>query len=81
MQYTFLMILLYLYKICNIYLIMFFNLDELNPAFICANDIASLVCLFGVKFFNPFLSFTSCSSPSVVVSHAILLHLILFLLL
>ena len=38
-------------------------LNELFPAYICANNIASLVNnLFGVKIFNPFISFTS-SSP------------------
>ena len=43
----------------------FFNLFELFPAFICANNIESLVnSLFGVKVFDPFLSFTSSLAPS-----------------
>ena len=45
-------------------LISFFNLYELFPAFICANNIGSLVNnLFGVKICNPF-PFTSSSSTS-----------------
>ena len=41
-----------------------FNLHEMFLAFICANNIRSLVnYLFGVKSFNSFPSFTS-SSPS-----------------
>ena len=44
------------------YSISFFNLYELFLAFICANNIGSLVNnLFGVSIFNPF---PSSSSPS-----------------
>ena len=42
----------------------FFNLFELLPAFICANNIGSLLKDFlGVKIFNPFSSFHFFSSP------------------
>ena len=49
------MILLGWYKRYCICLISLFNLNELLPAFICANNTKSLVdILFGVKIFNPF---------------------------
>ena len=47
----------------SIFLISFFNLYELFPAFIYTNNIGSLLNnLFGVMIFNPFPSFTSSSS-------------------
>ena len=53
---------LFYYSIC---LVSLFNLHELFPAFICDNNIGSLVnSLFGVKIFNSFLSFPSSSTPS-----------------
>ena len=60
---NFLLILLCWYKRYSICLISFFNFYELFLAFICANNIVSLVnSLFIVKIFNPF-PFT-LSSPS-----------------
>ena len=62
---TFLVILLYSNKRCNICLISFFNLYDLFLAFIYPNNIQSLVNnLFGVNISNPFYYFTSFSSPS-----------------
>ena len=53
MVVNFLLILLCWYKTYSICLISFFSLFELFPAFICANNIWSLVNnLFGVKLFN-----------------------------
>ena len=47
-------------------MISFFNLYELFPAFICANNIGSLINnLFGVKILNSFPSLTYSSSPSI----------------
>ena len=49
----------------SIFLISFFNLLELFPAFICDNNTRRLVhSSLGVNMFNPFPSFTS-SSPSI----------------
>ena len=50
------------YSVCQISL---FNLFELFPTFICANNIGSLVnSLFGVNIFNPVPSLTYSSSLS-----------------
>ena len=50
-------------------MISFFNLYELFPAFICANNIASLVNnFFGVKIFNPFSFYTSSARSSGSIS-------------
>ena len=58
--YFFFVILLCWYKRCSTCLISFLSLHELCSAFICANNTGSLVNnFFGVKNFNPFLSFTS----------------------
>ena len=55
---TFLVSLLSWYKRYSICLISFFNLFELFQAFVCANNIGSLVNgLFGVKTFNPVPAF------------------------
>ena len=54
------------YSICQI---SFFNLYELFPAFICADNIGSMAnSLFGVSIFLYFLSLTSSSSPSSAMS-------------
>ena len=46
-----------------------FNLYELFPDFICANNVGGLVNnLFGVKIVNPFPSFTSSSPCSGEIS-------------
>ena len=46
-------------------MISFFNLFELYSAFICNNNIGSLVnSLFGIKIFNPVPSYASSSSSS-----------------
>ena len=56
------MLIIYYYFIC---LILCFNLYELFPAFLCTNNIGSLVNnLFGVNIFNHFPSFTSSLSFS-----------------
>ena len=61
---TFVEILLCRYKRYSICLISVFNLYELFPAFICDDNIESLVNdLFAVKTFNPVPSVTSSSSP------------------
>ena len=63
------LILLCSYKKYSICLILFFNLHELFPAFICANNTGSLVnSLFGVKILIPFISFVSSSLSSYGVS-------------
>ena len=62
--YNLLVILLRWYKRYNICWISFFNFYKLFPAFICANDIGSLVnSLFRVNINNPFPSFNSSSWP------------------
>ena len=59
------MILLCWYKRYSICIVSFFNLYELFPAFISANNIGSLVNnLFIVKTFNAYPTFSSSSSPS-----------------
>ena len=61
---TFVEILLCRYKRYSICLLSVFNLYELFPAFICDDNIESLVNdLFAVKTFNPVPSVTSSSSP------------------
>ena len=66
----FLVIVLCRYERYSICLISFFNLYELFTAFICDNNIVSLVnCLFGVKIFIPFPSFTSSAPYSGGISN------------
>ena len=61
----FYVILLCWYKWHSICLTSFFNLYKLFPAFICANNIGTLLSnLFGVNIFNIFPFFTSSSSHS-----------------
>ena len=79
----FLVILLCRYKRYNIFLIWFFNLIELFPAFICTNNIGSVVnSLFGVKillfvlllFFNQLLVLACQMNLQILLYRPILLY-------